>query len=165
MSFVLPHLTTGWHVDQAICTFTDFATAHGEMNLLTYDLQYPKKSVLSVRPCLFQRRAVSCALRLISLALVLRFGKVRIREFYHHPISTSFGLVQVLNLRVTLIADSDLGQDSDPDCMRQDEVLYRIADKVKNFAVVSVVHLTNFISPLWACELANTFPLIPDLPV
>lgn len=30
-----------------------------------------------------------------------------------------------------------LQQDSEPDCMRQDEVLYRIADKIKNFAVVS----------------------------
>ena len=28
------------------------------------------------------------------------------------------------------------GRDWDPDCMRQDEVLYRIADKVKNFAVI-----------------------------
>jgi U5 snRNP protein, DIM1 family len=27
------------------------------------------------------------------------------------------------------------GRDWDPDCMRQDEVLYRIADRVKNFAV------------------------------
>ncbi|KAI3318311.1 mitosis protein DIM1-domain-containing protein [Xylariaceae sp. AK1471] len=58
MSFVLPHLTTGWHVDQAILSE--------------------------------EERVV-----------VLRFGK-----------------------------------DSDPDCMRQDEVLYRIADKVKNFAVI-----------------------------
>lgn len=28
------------------------------------------------------------------------------------------------------------GRDYSPDCMRQDEVLYRIADKVKNFAVI-----------------------------
>ncbi|GAB7343214.1 hypothetical protein MBLNU457_1279t1 [Dothideomycetes sp. NU457] len=33
------------------------------------------------------------------------------------------------------------GRDWDPDCMRQDEVLYRIADKVKNFAVVYVCDL------------------------
>ena len=30
------------------------------------------------------------------------------------------------------------GRDHDPDCMRQDEVLYRIADRVKNFAVIYV---------------------------
>jgi Mitosis protein DIM1 len=30
------------------------------------------------------------------------------------------------------------GRDWDPDCMRQDEVLYRIADRVKNFAVWNV---------------------------
>lgn len=30
------------------------------------------------------------------------------------------------------------GRDHDPDCMRQDEVLYRIADKVKNFCVIYV---------------------------
>jgi U5 snRNP protein, DIM1 family len=28
------------------------------------------------------------------------------------------------------------GRDYDPDCMRQDEVLYKIADRVKNFAVI-----------------------------
>jgi DIM1 family U5 snRNP protein len=28
------------------------------------------------------------------------------------------------------------GKDSNPDCMRQDELLYRIADRVKNFAVI-----------------------------
>ena len=28
------------------------------------------------------------------------------------------------------------GRDWNPDCMRQDEVLYRIADRVKNFAVI-----------------------------
>lgn len=30
------------------------------------------------------------------------------------------------------------GRDHDPDCMRQDEVLYKIAEKVKNFAVIYV---------------------------
>ncbi|KAI8624551.1 mitosis protein DIM1-domain-containing protein [Xylariaceae sp. FL1651] len=58
MSFVLPHLNTGWHVDQAILSE--------------------------------EERVV-----------VIRFGR-----------------------------------DHDPDCMRQDEVLYRIADKIKNFAVI-----------------------------
>jgi hypothetical protein len=56
-SVVLPHLRTGWHVDQAILSEED---------------------------------------RLV----VIRFGR-----------------------------------DHDPDCMRQDEVLYKVADKVKNFAV------------------------------
>lgn len=56
-SVVLPHLRTGWHVDQAILSEED---------------------------------------RLV----VIRFGR-----------------------------------DHDPDCMRQDEMLYKIADKVKNFAV------------------------------
>ena len=62
-SVVLPHLVTGWHVDQAILTEED---------------------------------------RLV----VIRFGR-----------------------------------DWDPDCMRQDEVLYRIADRVKNFAVIYVCDL------------------------
>ncbi|KAF4443844.1 thioredoxin-like protein 4A [Fusarium austroafricanum] len=57
-SVVLPHLNTGWHVDQAILSEED---------------------------------------RLV----VIRFGR-----------------------------------DWDPDCMRQDEVLYKIADKVRNFAVI-----------------------------
>lgn len=59
-SVVLPHLNTGWHVDQAI---------------LSED----------------------------ERVVVIRFGR-----------------------------------DSDRDCMRQDEILYRIADKVKNFAVMQV---------------------------
>lgn len=62
-SVVLPHLVTGWHVDQAIMSEED---------------------------------------RLV----VIRFGR-----------------------------------DWDPDCMRQDEVLYRIAERVKNFAVVYVCDL------------------------
>ncbi|KAG0649897.1 Thioredoxin 4A [Hyphodiscus hymeniophilus] len=63
MSFVLPHLNTGWHVDQAIMSEEE---------------------------------------RLV----IIRFGR-----------------------------------DWDPDCMRQDEVLYRIADRVKNFAVIYVCDL------------------------
>jgi DIM1 family U5 snRNP protein len=59
-SVVLPHLNSGWHVDQAILSEDD---------------------------------------RLV----VIRFGR-----------------------------------DADPDCMRQDEVLYKIADKVKNFAVLYI---------------------------
>lgn len=62
-SVVLPHLRTGWHVDQAILSEED---------------------------------------RLV----VIRFGR-----------------------------------DHDPDCMRQDEVLYKIADKVKNFAVIYLCDL------------------------
>ena len=62
-SVVLPHLVTGWHVDQAIMTEEE---------------------------------------RLV----VIRFGR-----------------------------------DWDPDCMRQDEVLYRIAERVKNFAVIYVCDL------------------------
>ena len=70
-SVVLPHLRTGWHVDQAILSEED---------------------------------------RLV----VIRFGR-----------------------------------DHDPDCMRQDEVLYKIADKVKNFAVSTYTHpaLTPWIQP------------------
>ncbi|XDG00476.1 hypothetical protein ABKA04_000091 [Annulohypoxylon sp. FPYF3050] len=59
-SIVIPHLNTGWHVDQAILSETERVVA-------------------------------------------IRFGR-----------------------------------DHDPECMRQDEVLYRIADKVKNFCVIYV---------------------------
>lgn len=33
------------------------------------------------------------------------------------------------------------GRDSDPDCMKQDEALYRIAERVKNYAVVYLCDL------------------------
>jgi hypothetical protein len=65
-SVVLPHLRTGWHVDQAILSEED---------------------------------------RLV----VIRFGR-----------------------------------DSDPDCMRQDEVLFKIADKVKNFAVSALSEVLTY---------------------
>lgn len=35
------------------------------------------------------------------------------------------------------------GRDHDPDCMRQDEVLYKIADQVKNFAVIYVTDINE----------------------
>jgi U5 snRNP protein, DIM1 family len=35
------------------------------------------------------------------------------------------------------------GHDSDPTCMVQDEVLMSIADKVKNFAVIYLVDITE----------------------
>ena len=70
-SVVLPHLRTGWHVDQAILSEED---------------------------------------RLV----VIRFGR-----------------------------------DHDQDCMRQDEVLYKIADKVKNFAVSALSPLDK---PLYCIQ-------------
>lgn len=74
-SVVLPHLRTGWHVDQAILSEED---------------------------------------RLV----VIRFGR-----------------------------------DSDPDCMRQDEVLFKIADKVKNFAVSAYQnsHLLYYLLSFYGC--------------
>ncbi|CCG82418.1 U4/U6 X U5 tri-snRNP complex subunit Dim15 / FY16936)) [Taphrina deformans PYCC 5710] len=63
MSYMLPHLRTGWHVDQAILSEEE---------------------------------------RIV----VLRFGR-----------------------------------DRDEECMRQDEVLYKIADRVRNFAVIYLVDL------------------------
>lgn len=35
------------------------------------------------------------------------------------------------------------GHDWDPTCMKMDEVLYNIAEKVKNFAVVYLVDITK----------------------
>ena len=35
------------------------------------------------------------------------------------------------------------GRDSEPDCMRQDEVLYRIADKVKAYATIYLCDQTE----------------------
>ncbi|BFZ56988.1 U4/U6-U5 snRNP complex subunit dib1 [Savitreella phatthalungensis] len=63
MSYMLPHLRTGWHVDQAILSEDD-------------------------------------------RVVIIRFGR-----------------------------------DRDQECMRQDEVLFKIADRVKNFAVIYLVDL------------------------
>nr|POE71954.1 thioredoxin-like protein 4a [Quercus suber] len=81
-SVVIPHLVTGWHVDQAIMSEED---------------------------------------RLV----VIRFGR-----------------------------------DWDPDCMRQDEVLYKIADRVKNFAVIYVCDLDQVPDFKQMYELYDTTTLM-----
>lgn len=35
------------------------------------------------------------------------------------------------------------GHDWDPTCMKMDEILYQIAEKVKNFAVIYLVDITQ----------------------
>jgi len=35
------------------------------------------------------------------------------------------------------------GHDHDPDCMKMDEVLYKIAEDVKNFSVIYLVDITE----------------------
>ena len=54
------------------------------------------------------------------------------------------------------------GRDWDPDCMRQVEVLYKIADKVKSFAVVYVCDIDqvpDFNSMYGTCALSIFPPL------
>ena len=51
------------------------------------------------------------------------------------------------------------GRDWDPACMRQDEVLYKIAEQVKNFAVIYLCDLDqvpDFVSILDLCRPATT---------
>ena len=45
------------------------------------------------------------------------------------------------------------GHDWDPTCMKMDEVLYKIAEKVKNFAVIYVVDITEVsgLIPEYSC--------------
>jgi DIM1 family U5 snRNP protein len=45
------------------------------------------------------------------------------------------------------------GRDSNPDCMRQDEILYRIADRVKNFAVIYLCDNEEGMSPHLPAEI------------
>jgi hypothetical protein len=85
-SVVIPHLNSGWHVDQAILSDEE---------------------------------------RLV----VIRFGR-------------STGSLEKTPLALpqlrTLTGLGFLGRDWDQECMKQDEVLYKIADKVKSFAVIYV---------------------------
>ncbi|KAL7928520.1 4A/4B type thioredoxin-like protein [Trichoderma chlorosporum] len=78
-SVVLPHLNSGWHVDQAILSGSSFT-----LPLLI----------------IFRDSVLTCSIEEDRL-VVIRFGR-----------------------------------DHDRDCMLQDEVLYKIADRVKNFAVI-----------------------------
>lgn len=45
-------------------------------------------------------------------------------------------------LRVSLLQVIRFGHDWDPTCMKMDEVLYSIAEKVKNYAVFYLVDIT-----------------------
>lgn len=76
-SVVLPHLPSGWHVDQAILS----GSSHSD----------------------------SACLQLHILTTVTEEDRLVVIRF---------------------------GRDHDSDCMRQDEVLYKIADRVKNFAAI-----------------------------
>ncbi|KAG4304517.1 hypothetical protein PORY_002227 [Pneumocystis oryctolagi] len=78
MSYFLPHLRTGWHVDQAILSGTK-----GFFFLLLFIFAIEEERLV-----------------------VIRFGR-----------------------------------DGDEECMRQDEVLYKIAEKVVNFAVIYLVDI------------------------
>lgn len=55
------------------------------------------------------------------------------------------------------------GRDWDPDCMRQDEVLYKIADRVKSFAVIYVCDIDQV--PDFNQMYGKSCPLEPDLSV
>lgn len=54
------------------------------------------------------------------------------------------------------------GRDWDPDCMKQDEVLYRITDRVKNFAVIYLCDLDQVpdFKQMYASPLHNRALLI-----
>lgn len=60
------------------------------------------------------------------------------------------------------------GRDHDPDCMRQDEVLYKIAERVKNFAVIYVCDIDrvpdfNTMYELYdPCTVMFFFVSLPD---
>ena len=55
------------------------------------------------------------------------------------------------------------GRDHDPDCMRQDEVLYKIADQVKNFAVVYVCDIDEVpdFNQMYGTRSALALPYLP----
>ena len=48
-----------------------------------------------------------------------------------------------LNITFYFIQVIRFGHDWDPTCMKMDEVLYQIAEKVKNFAVIYLVDITE----------------------
>lgn len=57
-------------------------------------------------------------------------------------------------------ANNPPGRDWDPDCMRQDEVLYKIADRVRNFAVIYLVDLDQVPDFKQMYELYDTVTLM-----
>ncbi len=56
---------------------------------------------------------------------------------------TIFQVKYYYQFKYVLLQVIRFGHDWDPTCMKMDEVLYQIAEKVKNFAVIYLVDITQ----------------------
>jgi len=68
-------------------------------------------------------------------------GLAAVMSFVLPHLNTGWHVDQAIMSEEERLVVIRFGRDWDPDCMRQDEVLYRIADRVKNFAVIYVCDL------------------------
>jgi hypothetical protein len=138
-SVVLPHLVTGWH------------GKHNQFFVFSPPIlvQFACET-FCVRDMLTPCSAVDQAIMSEEERLVIiRFG------MYFPGISLPSSC---RSLNTAALTSLFTGRDWDPDCMRQDEVLYRIADRVKNFAVIYVCDLDQVPDFKQVCiaSLSNT---------
>ena len=75
-------------------------------------------------------------LSLLRSSLLFKMGSVALPH-----LTTGWHVDQAILSEEERLVVIRFGRDWDQDCMRQDEVLYRIADRVKNFAVIYVCDL------------------------
>uniref|UniRef100_UPI00358E84EA uncharacterized protein isoform X1 n=3 Tax=Myxine glutinosa TaxID=7769 RepID=UPI00358E84EA len=122
-------------------------------------IQYTKKRgkrAWSRHACvMFRRRSPWCASDVHTAFQVQRFRSIRLlKRCYGSTIDDvmSYMLPHLHNgwqVDQAILSEEDravlirFGHDWDPTCMKMDEVLYAIAEKVKNFAVIYLVDITE----------------------
>jgi hypothetical protein len=71
-----------------------------------------------------------------SLSLSLVSSQLKMGSVVLPHLRTGWHVDQAIMNEEERLVVIRFGRDYEPDCMRQDEVLYKIADRVKNFAVL-----------------------------
>ena len=122
MSYLLPHLTNGYAVDQAIMTVRVWLVSIGDNGRLFFFFSF------DVDPDL-----------LFSLLLLSLLHLLLTRSIHPNQPEPNPNHHQEED-RVVAIR---FGSDADPTCMVMDEALSKIADAVKAFAVIYLVDLTQ----------------------
>ena len=117
MSYLLPHLTNGYAVDQAIMT-----------------VRRPSR----------ERKEGGAAMELGELFFSFSTSSLSsLSLFLSHPPASPTNQPTTTHQEEDRVVAIRFGSDADPTCMVMDEALSKIADAVKAFAVIYLVDLTQ----------------------
>ena len=164
---ILDHATRlrEWKVAARPSKVVESPSATPTTSTLTFATKRIRKVIRSTHVAIRSR-----TLELQSLYKVLRYNRTTVRpplnhsdlrtsnppfhsHLLHNTHTYTMGSVVLPHLRTgwhvdqAILSEEDrlvlirFGRDSDPDCMSQDEVLYKIADRVKNFCAIYLCDL------------------------